>query len=497
MSLAERFDMVRRAVGGRPAIVADGGALSYERLGQWSEVVAGSLDRSRSVSGRRVALVLPNGGAFVAAFLGAARSGAVVAPLNPGYRRQEVEHYLADMGPAAVVVCLETAPLVGEALSRLAEPPRLLLVGDPGTCEILSPGGGAGGPDPVPAWPSPPLPSPPLLLLYTSGSTGPPKRVIRTHAQLLAEIDALSAVFAVTPGDRFLGAVPFSHVNGLVRSMLTATLGGASLYPVRHFARRTLLELVGRERLTFFGAVPPMIVMLARTRAREREDLSTLRLIFSASAPLIADDTLAFRRAFGIVVRQLYGSTETGTISFNDHPRPEQHLESVGRALPGVRLAVLDESGRPLPPGVEGEITVSSPFAVTGYDGNEAATGRSFRDGVYLTGDLGRIDEGGTLTLTGRKSFMINRGGYKVNPYEVEQAIRRHPKVADVTVLGAPGPHGDQVVRCLVVSREPCTAEEIARHCREWIADYKIPSHIEFHESLPRTVTGKIRRDAL
>jgi long-chain acyl-CoA synthetase len=489
--LVQRFDAIVRAGAARAAVVEGDRALSYSDLWRWSDRLAAALDHpGGEVAGHPVALVLPNSAGFVAAFLAAARAGAVVAPLSPGYRLQELTHYLRDMEPAAVLVDGETAPLVQTALGAGTSSPRVHLVTEAPPGDTLATGDDGARPRPATADGS-------LLLLYTSGSTGPAKRVIRSHRQLLAEIEALHALLAVTAADRFLGASPFSHVNGLVRSMLTAVLGGATLYPVRRFGRRAVLELIGRERLTFFGGVPPMFARLGQTPPGLAADLSTLRIVFSASAPLVPADARAFHRAHGVYVRQLYGSTETGTITYNDHPRIEERLESVGRPLPGVRIAVLGEDGRPVPPGVEGQIAVASPFAIGAYHGNPDATRASFRDGAYLTGDLGRLAADGFLTLTGRTSLLINRGGYKVNPVEVETAMRRHPKVADVAVVGVTGPGGDEVIRGVVVPRATCTPEEIIAHCREWIADYKIPSQIEFCAQLPRTPTGKVRRQWL
>ncbi len=145
----------------------------------------------------------------------------------------------------------------------------------------------------------------------------------------------------------------------------------------------------------------------------------------------------------------------------------------------------------------EGEVAVASPAAIGGYDGNSEANATSFHKGFYLTGDLGRLDADGNLTLTGRTKLMINRGGFKVNPLEVERVIGEHPLVRDVVVLGAPGAHGDEIVRCLVVASGPCTAEDIVHGCEGRIADYKIPSRIEFRETLPRSETGKILRHEL
>ena len=157
----------------------------------------------------------------------------------------------------------------------------------------------------------------------------------------------------------------------------------------------------------------------------------------------------------------------------------------------------MDDDGKAVPVGEEGEVAISSPWAIRAYDGNPEANRESFRDDFYLSGDLGRIDDDGCLTLTGRKKFLINRAGYKINPLEVEQAIQSHPKVKEVVVLGAPSRYGDEVVRCVLVAGEPCTEDEIVEHCRHRIADFKVPSRIEFRDELPKSSTGKILRSKL
>ena len=157
----------------------------------------------------------------------------------------------------------------------------------------------------------------------------------------------------------------------------------------------------------------------------------------------------------------------------------------------------MDDKGEAPAPGVEGELTILSPFAASGYLDNEAATRDSFRGGAYYSGDLGIKDARGYLTITGRKKLMINRGGFKVNPYEVEAAIKEHPKVVDVAVFGAVSPQGDDLVCAVIVSSEACTTEEILAHCRARIADFKIPARIEFRDTLPKSATGKILRTQL
>jgi long-chain acyl-CoA synthetase len=433
--------------------------------------------------------MLPNSGAFVASFFGAARVGGVIAPLNTRYRMQELLYYLKDTSASAIVVAPDAAVRARQALAQVEHPPSLVEVRPEGSFQVLQEGE-------VDAASIPDCDDSPLLHQYTSGSTGNPKRVIRTHGKLLCELERLAKVFDLGESDRFLGAAPFSHVNGLVRTMMTSMFVGGTLYPVPEFKRREVLKLITQEQITYFGAVPYMYVILAATPLRGEVDLSSIRTAFSSSAPLLPDDNRRFADKYGFFVRQLYGSTETGTISVNTDPNLEESLESVGLPLDGIRIEIFD-NGKSLPAGREGEVAISSPLAITAYDNNPEANAKSFRDGFYLSGDLGFKDERGYLTLTGRKKFLINRGGYEVNPFEVEQAIKSHPKVQEVAVLGAPTRHGDHMVRCIIVAKAPCTEEEIIVHCQPRIADYKIPSLVEFVEQLPKSQTGKILRHKL
>jgi long-chain acyl-CoA synthetase len=488
-TLADVFDRTAAHAPERLA-VRDGRDWSYGELRAWSARITDGLAPHCRLPGERVGLMMPNSAAYVAAFYGIARAGGVIAPLNARYRSQELVYYLGDTQATAVIVPPALLPIITETVATLAAPPTLLVVDDAGDCTVVRAGHAtgrpAGGTD-----------SPPLLHQYTSGSTGAPKRVIRTHAQLLFELERLARLFALDVGDRLLGAAPFTHVNGLVRTMMTSMYVGGTLHPLREFRRREVLDLVTRERVTYLGAVPSLFVILADTPVRGAVDLSSLRTVFSASAPLLPADNRRFHDKYGHWIRQLYGSTETGTISVNLAADVENSLASVGHALPDVRFDVVDEQGRPLPAGEEGEVRIASPGAIASYDDNPEASASAFRDGWYWSGDLGRRAADGALTLTGRKKLLINRGGFKVNPLEVEEAIASHAKVREVAVVGAPGPHGDDLVRAVIVAHMPCTAEEIVAHCAARIADYKIPSRIEFRDALPKSETGKLLRHEL
>lgn len=489
-AISDTLDSLWNRLAARTAIGEPGGGVTY------AELLAASHDISRLVAkqlrqpGQRVALLLPNSSAFVAAFFGAARLGAVVAPLATQYRAQELAYYLKDLEPVALVTQAQFSEQVDRVLSQLDSPPAVIQVETGGRALLARAGSNAGAALAV-------TESPALVQLYTSGSTGEPKRVVRTHAQLSRELDALRAALGITQDDRLLGVAPFSHVNGMVRTMMSAMAAGASVYPVGQFNRRDVLELITRERITFLGGVPQIYALLSHTPLRSEVDLSSLRIAFSSSAPLLPADNRRFLERYGVAVRQLYGSTETGTISFNGHPQPQSCPDSVGTPIAGVAVEVIDDAGKPLPEGAEGELAIRSPFAAGGYVGNEAATCASFRSGAYLSGDLGTRDAQGHIRITGRKKFIINRGGFKVNPYEVEAALKEHPRVEDAVVYAAPGPQGDDVVCAIVVAPQAATTEELLAHCRALIADYKVPARIECRDSLPRSSAGKVLRSRL
>jgi long-chain acyl-CoA synthetase len=489
-AISDTLDSLWARLAARTAIGEHGRQITYGELLAASQAISRLLAKEFAQPGQRVALLLPNSSAFVAAFFGAARLGAVVAPLAPQYRAQELLYYLQDLQPVALITEARFTDQVEAVLPQLDRLPAVIHVEARDVPRLVRPGTGAGAALGAPD-------SPPLIQLYTSGSTGEPKRVVRTHAELSRELDALRAAFELTHDDRFLGVAPFSHVNGMVRTMMSAMATGASVYPVAQFNRREVLELITRERITFLGGVPQVYALLSHTPPRGEVDLSSLRIAFSSSAPLLPADSRRFLERYGVAVRQLYGSTETGTISFNRDPAPQSRPDSVGTPIGAVAVEVLDETGRLLPEGVEGELAIRSSFATSGYVGNEAATRASFRSGAYLSGDLGTRDAQGHIRITGRKKFIINRGGFKVNPYEVEAALKQHPRVEDAVVYAVRSPQGDDVVCAIVVPLQAGSTEELLAHCRARIADYKIPARIECRDSLPRSSAGKVLRGRL
>ena len=492
-TLPEMLAAVAQANTARPAVVTRDRQITYGELWRRVSALAADLARQGVRPGDRVGLLLPNSPEFVLAYFAAATAGAVVVPMNEGYQQNELLYFIDECGVSILIAAQQFQPLCEAVLPRCQRPCRALWA------EAWTAGGGAAPAD------APPIdPKSPAMHQFSSGSTGRPKRISRTHANLMLELNSLRQTFGSGPEDRFLGVAPFSHVNGLTRSMLSSLRAGAALYPLPRYDRQLAADTVEQARITVFIAVPFMFSTLAQSNFRRAPDFSSLRLCVSASAPMPRKFNLLFHEKFGRHVRQLYGSTETGTISLNllpDVMAPgagrSDTLDSVGTPIPGMRAEVFRDDGQPAAPGELGEFAVAGRQVVAGYDDLPEANRESFRDGFFFTGDLGRKEADGMLYLVGRKKFFINKGGFKIDPREIEELLEGHPQVEEVVVVGVPSPYGDERVKAVIVARGPVAEADIVSFCRGKIADFKIPSQVEFRDSLPKSPTGKIRRAML
>jgi long-chain acyl-CoA synthetase len=478
----------------QPAIIENGHALDYNWLLGTIQGLSARLEDRKIGPGSRVALVLPNGAWFVISFFAVAHLGGILVPLNPSLRENEIASLLEDAGASLVLTVVELRDRCLSAVrgaARLADDAVIALDRTVDCNASL-------GARRVHNWPADLAdPSKPVLYLYSSGSTGRPKQIARSHFNLLYEIDCLRKTFHLSGSDRVLGVAPFSHTNGLMRSMLTSILSGATLVPLPQFERGAVAKIIQKEGMTVFIGVPFMFAMLAETRWPEPVDFSSLRLCISSSAPLSRDSCLRFRDRYGIYLRQLYGTTETGSISVNLTPNPGESIESVGTPYEGITVKIFSPEGCVLPPGEAGEIGIKSPAAAEKYVGSPEQTAASFVNGYFFPGDIGYKDAAGLIFLVGRKSLFINRGGYKVNPQEIEDLIQRHPKVQEVAVVGVDTAYGDQKIKAVVVPSDPYDENEIIKFCRGKVADFKIPSIVEFRAELPKSSTGKLLRKLL
>ncbi|MFD7903970.1 AMP-binding protein, partial [Kitasatospora sp. NPDC059747] len=484
---------------GRAALVCGERRISHGELADRIARARGGLHALGLGPDGLLLLALPNCPEFVVGYFATAGIGARVLALDPGLTEAEYRRVLAEGRPDVVVTTAALAPRWAE----LAPGAALVVVGGPAAAghsfdfdELMRA-------DALPARPADPDRA--WVLTYSSGSTGEPKRICRSQDNQLAEADHIIASAAVTPDDVLLCPVPLYHALGQFCCMIVAVLAGATLVlPEPSGAAGAggpdpadLLALVARHRVTVLPSVPYLLGALADWPEDRPADLSSVRLCLSGSnflPPVVRERFLA---RFGVPVRQTYGSSEAGSVSWDCDPDGFVP-ESVGRPLHGVRVEVLDEHGRVLPTGSTGEIAVTSRSVMLG----ELAPGGTLLrpgPGRYLTGDLGRLDEDGRLHLTGRKRILVDTGGHKVNPVEVEEVLEAHPAVRAAAVVGVPLVGGGDLLVAAVVPGDdgPVPAEELRAHCRARLAGHKVPARFETVDGLPRTELGKLRRGRL
>jgi len=471
--------------------------LGYARLFEHCAATVALLNGAGISRGDRVGLVLPNGPEMATCFL-AVTMGAACAPLNPTYRRSEIEFYLSDLAPRALIVQDDIeSPSIDVAESRGIRVIRL----HPSTDQeagIFSLD--FGGPI-TPAAPVFAQGGDEALVLHTSGTTARPKMVPLTQANLQASIENLIESVALTAHDRCLNVMPLFHVSGLVGTLLTSLASGASVVCTPGFYSPRFFEWCQEFAPTWYFGSPTMHQSLLARVLENPSVLLNLKLCFirSASAPMSAALQAEMERTFKVPVLQAYGMTEASQqISVNPPPPKIRKPGSAG--LPGrIPVAIMDELGNLLPTGEIGEIVVRGPTVTRGYANNPEANRESFVNGWFRTGDQGRFDSDGYLFITGRLKETINRGGQKISPREIDEVLSTHPAVAQAVTFALPDHRLGEEVAAAVVLRPGHVASEIEirNHAAQLIADYKVPHRIVFLDELPKGPTGKLQRIGL
>lgn len=488
--LPKMFAEAMRQNGERIAIVDNEATITYAELGKEIAILARELHETGVHPGDRIALLLPNGLEFVRFYFAIVAAGAIVVPLNDHYQESELLYFLETCGVSVLITSKNHHELCHRVLSLRQSPTRLFMVED-------HPVDSSGDETFLTGLWSKIDPGAPVMYQFSSGTTGQPKRIARTHRNLIFELNNLVQTLEIKKEDRFLGVAPFSHVNGLMRTMMASLWAGATLYPFAKFERRAAAMAIEKHQLSVFIGVPFQFSMLAQANFHKRPDFTSLRFCISASAPMPVPLNLKFQERFGLFVRQLYGSTETGTISVNLNPHVKVSLASVGKPIERVEVKVFTEDGNIADTDQTGELAICSPGMIEGYENLPEVNREVFRNGYFFTGDLGRKDADGLLYLVGRKKFFINKGRYKINPHDIEELLQRHPAVEEIVVIGEPTSYGDERVKAIIVQKVPVTEAELIEFCRGKIADFKIPVLIEFRDILPKSPTGKIRRKLL
>jgi acyl-CoA synthetase (AMP-forming)/AMP-acid ligase II len=466
-----------------PALVAPGDSVHFADLHDAVERLAGQLAAAGVGPGETVALSLLNGIEIVLTFLAIVRAGAAAAPLNPGYTAPEFRSYLEDLQPRVMLFQGDTAAAARRVCAELDI--VTLDLSDGPARELSLPVAEASiseaDSDAV------------ALLLHTSGTTSKPKIVPLRQRNLAHSTRTIAAHYALTPDDVSLCAMPLFHVHGLLASTLATLHSGGTTVTRPRFSPRTFWEDAIDHRATWYSAVPTIHQMLLG-RAGSDVPRHGFRFARSCSSALPPALQAALEDRFEIPVVQAYGMTEAAhQMCSNPLPPGEQRAGSVGPAT-GVDAAVLDENWQPLGLGDPGEVAVRGRSVIDGYRNNPLANEESFRDGWFRTGDSGTISADGYVTLNGRIKELINRGGEKISPHEVEDALTSHPSVAEAVAYAVPDDRYGEQVAAAVVLNNGADAAELKRHCTERLAAFKVPTMITVLDSIPKGPTGKVQR---
>ncbi|WP_448545406.1 acyl--CoA ligase [Roseiflexus sp.] len=439
--------------------------------------------------GERVAIALGNGPAMALSFLAAATC-ATAAPLNPKYRQEEFAFYFEDTRATTLIV-----PPDGMEAARAAAFPGMTVVvaalRADGTLDLSLERGAR------PSRPFiPPQPDDVALILHTSGTTSRPKRVPLRQRNLTASARNIIDAYRLSPDDRALCVMPLFHIHGIVATLLAPLASGGSVVLPPGFDAMRFWGWLTTFRPTWFSAVPTMHQMLLARAERQIAAIraAPLRFIRSSSAPLPPVVLERLEAMFQAPVLESYGMTEAShQMTTNPLPPLPHHAGSVGYGF-GVEVTILDEQGAEKARGERGEVAVRGPNVFDGYENNPEATAAAFTNGWFRTGDQGRIDDNGYLWLTGRLKELINRGGEKISPLEIDDVLLRHPAVAEAVAFAAPHRTLGEEVHAAVVLRAAATERELRDHCAAFLADFKVPRVIHILPEIPRGATGKVQR---
>ena len=469
--------------------VPDGPNVSYGEFGEEIERVAELLAGAGVQPGRAVSIVLPNSLEFMVVFLAVARAGAIAAPLNSAYTTDEFHFYMED-AEAQLAILPEGEHAGREAAGQLGIPTMEASLDDAGRT-VLSRGG-----EVLTARRDAPAPSSDdvALFLHTSGTTSRPKGVPLTHGNLAASIKNIGDTYALTPDDIAMVVMPLFHVHGLIGvSLSTLSTGGSLVIPPRFSASRFWGEQKD-SGATWYSAVPTIHQILLARADDEGAPHESFRLIRSCSSALAPAVFEQLEARFGAPVLEAYGMTEAShQMSSNLLPPGDRMPGTVGKGT-GVDIAIMDDDGNLVSAGERAEVVIRGANVTHGYHKNPDANAEAFTNGWFRTGDQGFLEADGTLTLTGRIKELINRGGEKISPLEVDAALLGHPSVAEAVCFGVPHEMYGEAVQAAVVVSGDTDEDAIRSYCGEHLAGFKVPDRVYIIDTMPRTATGKIQR---
>jgi len=511
------------------ATIFKGSKLTYQELNALSDRLAAVLADLGVKKGDRVVLFMPNSPQFVISYYGVLKAGGVVVASNPLYSERELEHQINDCGAETIILLSafyekfkRVQPhtgvknvIVTNIKEYLPPPLRILFTllkekkeghrvtlaaGDHKFQDLL------GRYTPADRPPVEVGPDDIALFQYTGGTTGVPKGAVALHRNLVANTLQIRAWLpnTIEAGEVVMAAIPLFHVYGMVAAMNYAIQSAATLVLIPNPRDlKDVLSSIVKYKVSIFPGVPTMYNAINNHPdvAAGKYDLSSIKACISGSAPLMLETKRRFEQLTGGKLFEGYGLSEAPTATHCNPMFGVNKEGSIGLPFPDVEAKIVDpETGeKELPVGEVGELVIRGPQVMQGYWNMPTETANVLRNGWLYTGDIARMDEEGYFYIVDRKKEMIIAGGYNIYPREVEEVLKEHPKVLEVAVAGIPDPYRGETVKAWIVLKpgETATREEIREFCRDKLARYKIPTHIEFRDELPKTMVGKVLRRVL
>jgi len=500
MDLGRMLSATASRLPNKTAVIFHDQPTTYGELNGRANQVANALIGLGIQPGDRVALYMHNLPLFIEAYYGVLKAGATVVPLNVLYKAGEVEYILRDSGARAVITFAPFAPVAVQAAASAPDLRHVIVASPqpvPATMawrDVI-----AGAPETAPNVSV--HPEDIAVICYTSGTTGSPKGAMLSHRNLLANCEQCMSLpqIATREDDTVWLALPLFHIYAMNVGMNLAFLAGATIVLIERFEPVSSLEALQKHRCTVLYGAPPMFVAWVQLPNIRDFDVTSLRYVASGAAALPVRVLEVFQSLAGVPISEGYGLSEASPVVTTNAAGAVTKPGTVGPALPGVEVRIVDDMGNEVPRGESGELICRGANIMMGYWHNPEATAETLRDGWLHTGDVATMDGDGYVTIVDRKKDMINVSGFNVYPREVEETLFKHPAVADAAVVQYPDPYQGESVMAYVVLKqgEVATEQEIIEFCRSQIATFKCPRKVVFRSELPKNMSGKVVRREL
>lgn len=496
MSISSLFHQTSLKLPDKVALELEDKRITFKELELIGNKVANAFQSIGVVKGDRVAQFMPNWLELVYSIIGNFKNGSIVVPMNVSFKEQEIQHILSDCKAKAIITDNERLPIVKNIQYKLPELKHIILI-DGSEKNILNFNELIKNSQDTE--PSTIIKDDDYsIIFYTSGTTGKPKGAVLTQFNVTSGVKALVQTWKMTKDDIFLLTLPLYHIHGIGVALCTSLYVGNFTILRKKFVAEDVLETIQKRKVSLFMGVPTMYFKLLEVPNCDKYNMSSMRLFVSGSAPLSKDLFYKFKKTFGHEVLERAGMSETMMNFSNPYDR-ERIPGSVGPCLPGVKVRITDKNYKDVPVNTEGEILIKGPNVFHGYWNKEKYNKEIFKDGWFVTGDVGKVDENGYVYILGRSKDVIISGGINIYPREIEEVIESLPQVKECAVVGVPDEEFGESVKAYIVLNEnmKLSEDDAVKYCKEKLASFKKPKFIEFLDALPKNTMGKILKEEL